>query len=151
MPSSPASPPPATAPATQSPEVQRGYVEYGRRVKRAPTLEWACAAARLNRDEPELLHASGEETEIDTDDEDNTRTPDLSYAGSSPALSSVSGRTIVGSPLALGLGLKGASREVDWSKSAPDAAGGLPEIRVVGHDEDVMHAALALCGLGVRR
>ncbi|EGN93629.1 hypothetical protein SERLA73DRAFT_189358 [Serpula lacrymans var. lacrymans S7.3] len=136
MPSSPLAPP-ASPPARELVEFGLGLGEGkgGRR-----TLEWACAAARLadkekgvsvNRpNRKKSSHGDDEDTE---DDSEEAITPDSSFGadsqfGQRPRNAHTSIRK---------LGSLQLTREESKSKEAAE-------------DEDVMRAALALCGLGRR-
>ncbi|THH13501.1 hypothetical protein EW146_g6724 [Bondarzewia mesenterica] len=110
-------------PRTPSPPPAREYVEFGKN-KRTRTLEWACAAARLAGKEKGsslmLKETDGEETE--EEDPQEAITPMGSLAG--PDL---------------------LWRKKDEKRSL---AGGGGEGEV--EDDEVMTAALVLCGLGRR-
>lgn len=156
----PASPETPAAGASTTPEAAREFVELGRR-RRCTTLEWACAAARLDgggdrekgltptkpakasreaspsrgnssrpsrRGKGRLVESKAMEVD-DTDDEHEAITPRGSLGGDHggwlPAVA-------VASP--------------PWK--IPKQIGAKASMDPGMHDEEMMRAALALCGLG---
>ncbi|KAH7926827.1 hypothetical protein BV22DRAFT_1127833 [Leucogyrophana mollusca] len=126
MPSSPLGPPPSP-PA-------REYVDF---IGSGRTLEWACAAARVAGKEGRSLGASsrslgsaGDETE---EEDDEAVTPDSSLSSSHLAWGN-------GAPF---------SKQKQRQKPIHFSAGGADGKNAV-QDDDMMRAALALCGLGRR-
>ncbi|KDQ31497.1 hypothetical protein PLEOSDRAFT_1075550 [Pleurotus ostreatus PC15] len=118
MPSSPVAPP-FSPPA-------RDYVEFGR-AQRKRTLEWACAAARLAEKDGVKLHAGDAD---DTDDElHEAVTPPSTLGAGDLRWNIETGKSL--KPMKLhGVQIREAGKEEP------------------AQDDDMMRAALALCGLG---
>ncbi|KAI0937406.1 hypothetical protein AcW1_001395 [Taiwanofungus camphoratus] len=147
MPSSPLAPPP-------SPHAERALLDFGRaRMKRMRTLEWACAAARVEgrvetdgkADESALVLDLGGDTEDEGEHEAVTPKSGQSLrtgaamrnmrrqSGAEDAAEKENVPVKIGRKLGVGIG-KVRTKDVD-------------EVRNL-HEDDVMDAALALCGLG---
>ncbi|KAI0053378.1 homeobox-domain-containing protein [Auriscalpium vulgare] len=132
MPSSP------LAPRSPSPP-PREYVELGRGRR---TLEWACAAARVVGKERGAGWGEGEENSgEETEEEGEVVTPRGSFGAGDPFRDA---RARAGGALVAGRGQQSARKLAGAEKDSQDAKA-LDAV----HD-DVMSAALVLCGFGRR-
>ncbi|KZT01166.1 homeobox-domain-containing protein [Laetiporus sulphureus 93-53] len=145
--------PVATSP---DPKADRAMLEFvQQRVKRSRTLEWACAAARVGTLESKTKEVSESEDaltlDLGEDSDDGEVHEALTPSSSQTSIEDVDGVCSIKNigrehnvPIRLE---RGGSMDYRIRKAAADKRKGCVGARRM-RDEDMMDAALALCGLG---
>lgn len=133
-----------TGPLSPVADSDRDYVDFARRkTKSKPTLEWACAAARMHG--RRLFEGDDDVEEMVQDVCEDTEDEGEVHEAVTPSSSAGSDSKIWRSKTAT----KQSSDELTTPKAKlPSRLKEEIEPQVAVSDEDVMDAALALCGLG---